>query len=838
MVRIFTLFLLSTLSCFSAFAQSGSVTGKVLDPEGNAVSFANVLLLSASDSSLVKAGFSNDKGIYLLAPVTEGEYFTRITFVGFDQFESEVFSLASGEELAFDDVAMAEVSTTMSDVLIVAQKPMVTVKPDMTVFNVEGTPNAIGENAFDLLRKAPGVMIDNNDNIILLGKSGVRIYIDGKPSPLSSQDLANLLKSMQSNQIESYEIITNPSAKFDAEGNAGIINIKLKKDKNLGANATLDLGYARGIFNKFNGSLSGNYRTKKVNIFGSYGTGLGKRQNYMNGNRSQPTFAPWQADSTRPGYFEQTNVMTSDNVNHNFRGGVDYFAGKKHTIGVMVSGFLSSGDFSSANRTEIYALDSIPGDTVLYQILTANGTNENSNLNINANLNYRYDDGKGVTLNIDADYGTFDNAMDSYIPNTYLEADGTTIIRENNYNSSTPTNIDIYTLKADYERPFLKGKLGVGAKVSYVETVAGFDLERIGSPEAPDISLFNYTENINAGYANWQRQFGKWGISAGLRAEQTNSLGDLSSNVPVDDSLVERQYLNLFPSGGVTFSPSRTNSFRLTYSRRIDRPRYQDLNPALFLLNEQSFRKGNVNLTPQYTHNVQLTHTYKYTLNTTLSYSHTTDYFTNITGTRGDGGFITLANLATQDVASATISYPKQITKWWSTFTNTGVTYLRNTATPEDLRRIAEESNFDTENLSIDINQTTWNIYHQSTFQLPAKVSLQLSGFYSSPSIWGANFRNRGFGGIEAGATRSFFKDRATLKVAVSDVLFTMQWAATQELGDLRSFVTGGWESRLLKVNFTYLFGNNQVKKERRRKTGLDDEKGRAGGGGGDGPGR
>jgi hypothetical protein len=371
----------------------------------------------------------------------------------------------------------------------------------------------------------------------------------------------------------------------------------------------------------------------------------------------------------------------------------------------------------------------------------------------------------------------------------------------------------------------------LGAKVSYVETEAGFDLTRLSAPEDPKISLFNYTENINAAYFNFQRQFGKWGIQVGLRGEQTNSLGKLtSSDTILGPAVVDRHYLNLFPSGGITYSPSRMNSFRLTYSRRIDRPRYQDLNPALFLLNEQSYRKGNVTLFPQYTHNVQLSHTYKYTLNTTLSYSHTTDYFTNITfpDTISNSGatFITLDNLATQDVASATVSYPYQVTKWWSTYTNTGLTWLRNIADFGEGRQV-------------NITQTTWNIYHQSTINLPAKISLQLSGFYASPSVWGANFRTRGFGGIEAGVMRKFFKDRATLKVALSDILFTMQWRARQDFGDLQMYATGGWESRQIKVNFTYLFGNNQVKGERKRKTGLDDEKNRAGGGdSGNGPGR
>ncbi|MEM6272145.1 MAG: TonB-dependent receptor [Bacteroidota bacterium] len=828
MAKFFTLIVLGVVLGTSAFAQSGSVTGTVLDPEGNPVSFANVLLHSTADSSLVKAGFSDSKGVYNLAPVPEGQYFTRVSFVGYQSHQSEPFAVAKAE-VSRPDVQMQEVSTEIKDVRITAEKPLVSVKPDMTVFNVAGTPNAIGENAFDLLRKAPGVMIDNYENIILLGKQGTRIYIDGKPSPLSAGDLANLLKSIQSDQIESFEIITNPSSKFDAEGNAGIINIKFKKDKNLGGNATLSGGYATQIYSKYNGSLSGNYRTKKFNAFGSYSIRNGRDWSYMDSYRTQP-----DAAGNLFG-FDQESAVIFDQTSHNFRVGTDFFLNDKHTIGFTGSGFFSGGNITSTNWTNIYNLETATPNS----ILIADGTTDLNNANLNGNLNYRYDNGQGTTLNLDADYGTYDNDNNSIQPNVYFAPQLTSFLFENNFTSQTPVDINIYSFKADYERPFWQGKLGLGGKVSYVSTDAGFDLfNLVNGEEILDVnnsSLFNYTENINAAYANFQRQTGKWGWQVGLRAEQTNSIGELSALIPVSDSVVDLNYLNLFPSAGVTYSPSRINSFRLSYSRRIDRPRYQDLNPALQQLSELSFRRGNVRLTPQYTHNIQLTHTYKYTLNTTLSYSRTTDYFTNITSTEGERAtFITLLNLSTRSVANLNVSYPRQITKWWSTYTNTGVTYVRNVADSADLALLTETQ----ENFSVDINQWTWNIYHQSTFNLPAKFKLQLSGFYSSPSIWGANFRNRGFGGIEAGVTRRFFNDRATLKVALGDILYTMQWASNQELGDLNFFVTGGWESRRLRFNFSYLFGNNQMKASRKRKTGLEDLGDRAGSGGGNGPGQ
>ncbi|HHG85335.1 MAG TPA: TonB-dependent receptor [Bacteroidetes bacterium] len=809
MAKNFTLFFLGLLLSVTTFAQTSSVTGKVLDPDGNAAPFANVLLYNTADSALVKAGYSNNDGKYILGPVTAGNYFTRVSFTGYANYESSAFDLKKGEKLSQADIKMVEVSTSLKDVQIVAHKAMVTIKPDMTVFNVEGTANAIGENAFDLLRKAPGVVVDNNDNVMLLGKSGVRVYIDGKPSPLSATDLANMLRGMQSDQIESYEIITNPSSKYDAEGNAGIINIKMKRDKNLGANATLNLGYAIGIHPKYNGSVSANYRSKKFNAFGSYGANAGKRQNFMDSHREQFSTA-----------FDQTNIMISEMLNHNFRGGVDFFLGKKHTIGLLVNGFLAAGDFTTENRTKISDLSS--GSPI--NLLVADGVRSISRKNINSNANYRYDDGKGVSLNLDADYGTFDLQNNAFQPNIYYDPSGQNVILERNFKTQAPTLIDIYTFKADYERPLWKGKLGLGGKYSYVTTNNTFNFfDLIGSQEIKDTARSNsflYTENINAAYLNYQRQFGKWGLMAGVRAEQTNSVGDLTSTQQHDNSLVERHYLNFFPSAGITYSPGQKNMFRLNYSRRIDRPKYENLNPFEFQLNEQSFRKGNPFLQPQYTHNVQFTHTYKYTLNTTVSYSHTNNFFTNITDVEDSvATYITMENLKSQKVASIAVSYPRQITKWWSTFTNTSLSNVRNQANLG-------------ENRVIDISQTTFNVFHQSTFNIPWGIRLQLSGWYNSASLWGANFRTNPLGTIEAGLIKNFMKDRATLKLALSDIFFTQQWNSHQVYGDLDLRVNGGWESRQVKVNFTYLFGNNKVKSARKRKTGLDDEKDRAGGSG------
>ncbi|MEL6134528.1 MAG: TonB-dependent receptor, partial [Bacteroidota bacterium] len=225
----FSLIALLLLPSLSIAQDPGMIRGKVLSAEGTQLSFATVILY-LPDSTIAKTGFTNENGQYILTPLGAGSYFLSIQFTDLGTFRSDKIELAQGQTIEMPDIVLKTAETSMDEVQIVARKPLVEIQPDKTIFNVAGNTNAIGENAFDLLRKAPGVIIDNNDNIVLMGNSGVRIFIDGKPSPLSVADLANMLKGMQSDQIEAIEIITNPSARYDAEGTAGIINIRLKKE--------------------------------------------------------------------------------------------------------------------------------------------------------------------------------------------------------------------------------------------------------------------------------------------------------------------------------------------------------------------------------------------------------------------------------------------------------------------------------------------------------------------------------------------------------------------------------------------------------------------------------
>lgn len=786
---------------------TGKILGQVIGVDGHPLSYANVLLYQVSDSALVKAEYTDESGAFELQQIAAGKYWINVTYVGLPEHNTAPFEISTNQVFTLPEIRMSSGGVELTEVVVKTSRPIVEVHADKTVFNVDGSVNATGSDAMELLRKAPGVVVDNNDNIMVSGKNGVQVYINGKPTYLSTSDLAAYLKTIQSSEIDNIEIITNPSAKWDAEGNAGIINIKMKKDKRLGANGSVDLGYQRGDYNNYNTSLSGNYRNKKMNTFGRYSYNDRKGTNFFNLYREQVGLS-----------YDQTNPGINESESHNFRLGNDFFLNDKNTLGVLVTGYDSEhiGDQNSSMLIRNI------GSTTVDSSLLASTLTDSKNANYNFNLNYRFDNGKGIVWNVDGDYGLFRNDTDNNNPNYIYAGLGRTdddILSKEEFLMVAPTNIDIYTMKVDHERPFLKGQLSTGVKYSLVSTDNDFKFYNIvEGKELLDedrTNRFVYDENVNAVYANYAGKTGKWGYQAGLRIEQTISEGDLTAMKPVNDQNVKRDYIDYFPSAGLTWQANEKNQFGLTYSRRIDRPSYQDLNPFEGRLDKLTFEKGNPFLRPQYTQSVGLTHTYAYRFNTSLTYSKTTDLITRLTDIderNESASFITYENLANQENISLNISTPLPITKWWNAYANISTYYTHNTADFGDGK-------------VIDLDVWAYNLYAQNTFNLPKGIVFELSGWYSSPSIWGGNFKTKRMGAMDMGLQKKFMEDKATLKIALSDVFKTNEWSFESFYGALYIRGGGGWDSRRLRVNLTYRFGNDQVKGARRRSTGLEDEK-------------
>jgi hypothetical protein len=784
-------------------AQSFSINGKIVLENNEKAAVTSILLYPENSQTLVKAVVTDSNGNFIFSNIKTGNYLIKINYIGYQSYNSNVFSI-NDKNIELPLIALQKSTEALKEVVIKKQKPMVQVLADKTVFNVENTINATGTSGFEFLRKAPGVVIDNNDNLIVEGKSGVLIYIDGKQSFLSGTDLSNYLKTIQATDIEAIEIITQPSSKYDAAGNAGIINIKLKKNKNFGTNGSISSGYNIGRFDTSLNSLSFNNRNKKNNFYGNYSNRFGKNYNFINLNRLQSNTL-----------FDSRSSSVNETNANNIKLGYDYYANSRNTFGIVVSGNFNNGINNGKTRTPIRSFTASTIDS----ILVAKNDSYNKNYNLYSNINYRFQDTTGTSFNADFDYGKYNSDRTNYQPNFYYNNDESTILSQSINSQNTPVTIDIFSLKSDYEQRLFKGKFGTGFKTSIVKTDNTFEV--FNYPNGLPIfnsqlsNRFEFNENINAVYVNYNRLYKKFNFQFGLRVENTISEGNLISTQQTSNQTVKRSYTDFFPSGGITYQVNDNNSLALLYSNRIERPSYQSLNPFEFQIDELSFQKGNSFLRPQYTTNIKINHTYKYTLNTSLSYSYISDFFAQVTEAEGDTrNFLITRNVANQQIINLGISYPFKVKEWWSVYMSVNAYQSKYMATNDTFTGITQE---------------TLSLYGQNNFSLPKDFNLEISGWFSSPSVWGGTYRTRSLGSLDIAIQKQFLSKKLTVRLAFSDVLFTSPWRANATFPNLVITGDGGNDSRQIRFNLSYNFGSEQIKKSRNRNSGLEDEKNRIG---------
>ncbi|MBK9934650.1 MAG: outer membrane beta-barrel protein [Cytophagaceae bacterium] len=555
--------LIGVLSGIIVFAQkSGEVSGTVLDEKSSALPFTTVMLLKASDSTLAKAVVSDSEGAFKIENAVFNHYFLKISMVGYEDFYSPKFYLnEQNGSFKLEPIKMAVQTNALKELSVTAKKPFIEQQIDKTVLNVENSIVASGSTALEVLEKAPGVVVDQqNESIKLKNKSGVMFMIDGKKNYLSEADLVQYLKNMSSDQIASIEIITNPSSKYDASGNSGIINIKLKKNQNYGTNGSFSstLGTAfvpnsTGDLNRGSVNLNLNYRNKKWNLFGSTS---GNRGSWYNENRLHRNVYYENTKSV----FDQFSQRNGHGLGNSTKIGADYFLNKKTTIGVMSDINLWDGEMVGTGNTTIASTTGAETiNSSLKQIIgmEMGRTNINSNFNIKHNINE-----KGQELTFDIDYSNFRNTDNQNFNTSYFDQKGnttSTLFQQ----SHTPKYINIVAAKIDYVLPLKnQTKLEMGAKTGYVKTDNDFGFEYLQDAQwindAGKSNHFIYEENINAAYVNLGKNWKKWGVQGGLRAEHTHSVG----NSLTMNKVVPRDYLSLFPTMFINQNINKNNSMR------------------------------------------------------------------------------------------------------------------------------------------------------------------------------------------------------------------------------------------------------------------------------------
>jgi outer membrane receptor protein involved in Fe transport len=806
--------LLFILSFFyaGAYAQSsGTIRGKVADATGKPVEFATVLLLHAPDSSLAKGAISDASGVFLFDDIKYGKYSVKVKMLGTKEAVSPAFELSeSNKNVSLKTLELQADDKVLGEVVVEAQRPMIEQQIDRMVVNVEGSILASGGTALEILQKSPGITIDGNDNISMKGRQGVMVMIDGKQTYLSSQELANLLRSMSAESIDKIELITNPSAKYDAAGTSGIINIKTKKSKSYGTNGTISAGAGYGRWEKANAGLSLNHRNQHFNLFGNFD------YRYTRGYGRTVTIDRYSFTPTDTSIFNVDNYRPYRLTTPMFRAGADWYLGDNTTLGALVSGnfYLLHRDMISTTRVttprgaEVLALDAY--NNAFF-----------SNNSLTYNLNFRHSFAReGQELTFDADYAQFQGENTDRLNNLfYLQAaKGMAADSVLNMDSNFNTDISIKVAKLDYVHP-LGEKLGIletGAKSSFVNTESNvlFHIKE-GEKWLKDqrrSNHFIYEENINAAYVNWKGEIGAFSLQLGLRGEQTVYRGE---SVTLD-SVFENNYIELFPSLFINRKLSDKHQLNFSYSRRIGRPSYQSLNPFVIYRDIYNYTQGNPLLLPQFTNEFELRHTFKSIYNTSFGYSRTTNTMTYVPEedpeTRASVGIV--RNLQSFTNFNLGFNAPLSIAKWWEVQNNLSAYYNRL------------EGNYLGQQISN--SQFSFNANINNQFTLPAGFTAELSAVYNSAAVYGV-IRAKSEFALNAGVQRNFWNKKATLRFNVSDVLNTLRYVEVFDYENIKFTTRQTWESQRAMLTFTYRFGNKEIKPERRRRTGSEEERSRIG---------
>ena len=783
-----------------------SISGKVLDGSSAAVPYANVLLLNAKDSSLIRGSVSDTSGYYELERITTGKYLLSAQAVGYQSYFSKVFDLA--QDLTFEELIIQEAMTELGEVVVKALRPLMEVTPNALVVNVESSPILQNGNALELLEKSPGVVVDQDGNISVKGKSNVLVYLDGKQTYLSDTDLAQLLESTTANNIAKIEIMDNPPAKYDAEGNAGIINIVRKKSVDQGLNGRVSLGLGYGRYPKANPGLTLNYRSEIVNLFGSYNYNYNRRFQNNNIYRLIPT----QNEQGEPvnTIFDQYSSQVSINNNHNFRTGADWFINKNTTIGMLVSGNIGSWERDGNNTTFLSGYFTNP-----YNRLEANNLLDNQWVNMTYNLNFSTKLTDKASLSIDADYANWVKDTEQENNNYFFNAEENSDEPPLLVRTFADTRIEIIAVKADYSGIiFTEWGFEAGAKSSIVRTDNTLDFNTLEEGSLINDTLrsnqFQYEETIHAGYVNLSKKFSeKIAMQVGLRTEYTASRG---YSVTLD-STADREYINLFPSASLSYKVNDQHSLSASYSRRIDRPNYGNLNPFEYFLDRFTFERGNPFLNPQYTNAYAVNYNFKNAAFLTFNFNQIKDAITQVLeqDEASQTTFQTTTNLDRQRHYSLNLAAPLPITDWW--VMNTNLTAYYNTV----------ESTFSEGN--IDKNLFSYMARMQNAFSLPKDYKIELMGMYMSPQLWGM-FEIQEMYQVDLGLSKSF----GNLKVqgSIDDIFNIRDNNVVIRQGDISTDVANKWESRVYRINLSYTFGSDKIKQARRRGTASDDLRNRA----------
>lgn len=770
-----------------AYAQNGTISGTFSNTQAKDI----VVSLNSVSGVLVKTAFTDDSGAFEFTDLEMGEYRIFVDDERFEPYTGDVVSVSAAapiQKLPVVSLVKASV-TVLENVSIARKKPVIENKIDKVVVNVESMMSAAGGDAMDVLEKSPGIIVNQDGTITFKGKSGVSVFVDGKPTYLAGSELEAYLKSLPASTLNQIELMTNPPAKFDAAGGGGVINITTKKSKARGFNGSYSARASHGKRFRSRQGVNVNYLNDKVRLFGSIGSDYGEGFSDLTIKRRFRN-----EDGSVNSYFDQRSLLESENRGGNLNAGIDFYASEKTTIGAGITGILrrSKGfsDVNSVLKNAAFVLDST---------VVADNSTDTKFSNAEFNLNLRRDMEKGRKFTADIDYLLYESNVDQSFHNFVYAADGS-LKSQDEAVGFLPSDIDIVSFKTDYTHPVNeKITVDAGYKVSFSHTdnIADYR-DVIGGNQIPNLERsnhFKYDETINAGYVNASATFRRFSFQGGLRIENTVSKGRQLSNPDPAASRFRRDYTNLFPTAYVLYKLDTigNNQLVINYGKRINRPFYQDLNPFLSPLDKFTFYSGNPYLNPSFAHNFELSYRFKSVFSVTGSYGYAKDEI-NETIEINDGIYYSRpGNIGSGEYFSLSANAQVKFASWLETNANSELTHTKY------------ESALYTETLSS--SGTFWSLNVNNRFTFAQGWSAELSGNYHT-DIVSSQFVLGARGSVNASVQKKVLQGNGSIRLIVNDIFYTNNNTGT--INNLR-LTDATWvnkpDSRFAALSFSYSFG-------------------------------
>jgi len=783
-----------------------SIGGKVLNAKGEPLSFANVLLLKAGDSVLVQGTITEENGRFLLENIPTGRYLISTSMIGFKSTATAEFDFDGSSKLKLPPISLFE-GVELDEVTVTSKKNLYVQKIDRMVINVSSSILSEGSSALEILERSPGVLIDRqNSSISLVGKSGVVVMINGKQSYMPASSLVSLLEGMNAGNIETIELITTPPANFDAEGNAGFINIVLKEQTDVGLNGSYSLSFGVGNGTNTSDNINFNYRKNKINLFGNY--------SFLRDAQGQLfEFDRRFLDSEGiPVDIFTTSDRDPVQRNHTLRTGIDYQVSDKMVMGLLLWANDNKWTMDATNQSRETEND-MP--SALVELLL---TERNQLQHFGSNLNLKHDFRKGEYISLDLDYLKYRLENPTVYTNSFFNSNNN-FLREELTESDKTTPIDITVGKIDYSnRMSDKVKLDAGIKGAF----SNFDNDvKVGTFQAQDFvedpsltDISNLKERILATYGSIDYNISdKTNLQLGLRYEHTDS--ELVSEK--QGKVVDRTFGELFPTAYISHKVNDTLNLNFSYSRRITRPTFNDMAPFVIFVDPTTFFAGNPAVQPAISNAVKFDINYR-SLLFSAQYSvedGTISRFQSRFDETNERLIFGASNLDKTKVFSSTFGLPVTLTNWWKMQNN--FTYLNT-----KFRNTVDGSLFNFE-------QNTLNINHTQSFTISENISSEININYNSPSI--ISFTGtavlEAYYGINLGIQKKFGERGGTLSFKINDMLDSMKYTLTTDIPEqnLNTVNTFDFFNRTFLLTYSNRFGNRKLKSARERGTGSEEEK-------------